>query len=121
VAGVAVLAAVAGWLLADGAFGVHLAVRSGPGQPEQPIGLAAVLLISALAAALAWGSLALLERITGRARPIWTAIAVVVLVGSLLGPLGGVSTGARMSLIGLHLLVGGVLIVGLRRTALPRT
>jgi hypothetical protein len=54
----------------------------------------------------------------GRPRPlIWTVIAAAVLALSLLGPLGGVSSGAVLGLLCLHLVVGLVLIAGLPRPA----
>jgi hypothetical protein len=62
-----------------------------------------------------WGLRALLDRLTGRARTVWTVIATIVLALSLLGPVGSaVGGGTVAALIGLHLLVGLVLLLGLR-------
>jgi hypothetical protein len=47
---------------------------------------------------------------------IWTALATVVLAVSLLGPLNGIDTTTKTALLGLHMVVGVVLIVGLPRT-----
>lgn len=62
-----------------------------------------------------WGFLAVLEKSTARAGRIWTIIAVAVLAFSLLGPLVAVTTAATLVLLGMHVLVGGVLIAGLVR------
>jgi hypothetical protein len=74
---------------------------------------------SGAAALAAWALLALLERLTARARTIWTIVAVVVLVASLGTPLlgSGVTAANRAVLELLHLAVGAVLIPALRRTA----
>lgn len=66
-----------------------------------------------------WGLLALLERVAARARDLWAVIAVVVLIGSLGGPLSGtgVTTANRWALVGLHLVVGVVLVRLLYRTS----
>jgi hypothetical protein len=66
-------------------------------------------------AAAGWASPALLERLTARARTIWTVIAVAVLMLSLLaGPAAGITSGAKAGLALLHLAVGVVVIGGLR-------
>jgi hypothetical protein len=64
--------------------------------------------------------LAVLERLTRRARAAWTVCAVAALIASLAGPLAAQTTAASMVLAGLHLLVAGVLITGLRRSARRR-
>jgi hypothetical protein len=123
--GSAVLAATGagllGWAVAVPVAGVHLTVRLGSAATSQHIGPAAVVIACLLAGLAGWALLALLERQTPRAAVIWTAVAVVVLVVSLLaGPLGGVTTAAKIALACLHLLFAAVLIVGLRRTARDR-
>jgi hypothetical protein len=120
--GYAVLAATGagllGWAVAGPAAGVHLTVRLGSAAADQHIGPAAVVIACLLAGLAGWALLALLERRTPKAAAIWTAVAVAVLAVSVLaGPLGGVTTAAKLALAGLHLLVGAMLIVGLRRTA----
>jgi hypothetical protein len=47
---------------------------------------------------------------------IWIGLALVVLAVALLGPLNGVDATTKSALVGLHTVVGAVLIVGLRRT-----
>ncbi|MEE6262661.1 DUF6069 family protein [Plantactinospora sonchi] len=108
-----VVAAEAVFFTLDGLAGVDLAVRTG--DTVAAVGAGAVAAAAGVAALVGWGLLALLERITARARRIWTVVAVVVLVGSLLGPLGGVDPAARLGLVALHLVCAGVLIVGLPR------
>ncbi|MFC7547225.1 DUF6069 family protein [Plantactinospora sp. GCM10030261] len=116
----AVLAAT-GATLAFWAFivpfaGTDLVAR--PGGTERTIGPASVVVATALAGLAGWALLALLERFTGRARAIWTGVALVVLALSLLtGPLSGVDTAAKLSLVSLHLVAGAVLIPTLRGTA----
>ncbi len=108
-AAAAVLAAIAGWAVAGPLAGVHLAAGS-----TKHIGVAAVIITALIAALVAWGLLALLERFTPRARTIWTVVAAVVLVVSLSGPLGAPTAAAGLCLAGLHLMVGGIIIAGLR-------
>ncbi len=72
--------------------------------------------LTALVAALAgWALLAVLERITARPRRIWYPVALAVFILSLLGPLGGTGTGARLGLAALHVTVGTIVILGLPR------
>ncbi len=106
---------LAGWAVAGPLAGVRLAVRSG--DTTRIVGPAAVAVVSLVVALAAWGLLAVLERMTRRARGLWTGIALAVLVLSLAGPLGGASTAATVSLVCLHLAAGAVLIPLLARTA----
>jgi hypothetical protein len=110
---------LAGWMIAGPIGGIDLTARQGGSTSE--VGPAAVV-VTAVAVGLAgWAALAGLERIAVRARAVWTALAVLTLVGSLLGPLAAATNGpARVSLAALHLIVGAVLIGGLRRTAPAR-
>jgi hypothetical protein len=73
-----------------------------------------VAIVSLLAGLAAWVLFAVLDRFTSRATPIWTAIAATVLALSLTGPFGATSITAGITLACLHLLVGGVIIFGLR-------
>lgn len=77
------------------------------------------MIITALAASLAgWSLLALLERLTHHAHAIWTATALVALVGSfapLVAP--GTPTTSRIVLAVLHLSVAAILIPSLARSA----
>ena len=117
----AVGAALGGWLVTVPLLGVDLAVKPAGGGTQtvtQTVGVGAVLATSLAAALLGWALLAVLERWTTRARTIWTAIAAVLLLLSLAGPLtGALTTPAAVALVALHLVVGAVLILGLRRTA----
>jgi Family of unknown function (DUF6069) len=114
----AILAPAAIWLVAVPLLGVDLQVAQPSGRAPAEITLPLVI-VTALAASLAgWGLLALLERLTHRARTIWTSTAVVALVVSfapLLGP--GTPTAARIVLALLHLTVAAILIPALARSA----
>ncbi|BCJ30475.1 DUF6069 family protein [Actinocatenispora sera] len=109
----AVVAAVLGWAVLAPVAGLDLIVTVGTGQ--QRIGAAAVIVATLVVGLAGWGLRALLDRLTGRARTVWTVIAATVLALSLLGPVGSaVGGGTVAALIGLHLLVGLVLLLGLR-------
>lgn len=113
----AVVAAVLAWLVAVPIVGIDLLVRPGGGAAQQ-VGLGSVVAVSLLASLLGWGLLALLERlISRRALTAWTVVAVVVLMLSLTGPLTAAANAAvAIALVLMHLVVGAVLIIGLRRT-----
>lgn len=115
---VAVLAALAVWALAVAVLDVDVRVAPGGGE-AQPVGAVAVAGSSLLAGLAGWGLLALLERVTARARPLWTGVAVAVAALSLLGPQAGVTTGATVVLVVLHVVVAAVLIPALATTS-PR-
>ncbi|MBO2447834.1 hypothetical protein J4573_12090 [Actinomadura barringtoniae] len=106
----AVLAGTLAWTVAGPVAGLHLQVRN-----SQHVGLAQVVIASLLAGLAAWILLLAFERFTSSARPAWTVAAVIVLVLSLTGPLGATSATAGITLACLHLLVGTVIILGLRR------
>ena len=113
-AGAAAAASI--WAVAVGLFGVQLLVRFGSGAP-QAIGLGFVLPAGLIAPLLAWALLAYLERRTRRARTLWTRIALTVLVVSFALPLGaGITTSAKIALVAMHIAVGSVVILGLRRS-----
>lgn len=105
----AVVAAVIVWAIAGPLLGVELEVTPGAGEPQR-VGPGSVIIASAVAALVGWGSLALLERLSPRGRQAWTFVAVIALVGSLAGPLAGVTTAVTGSLAAMHLAVGAVLI-----------
>jgi hypothetical protein len=109
----AVAAALAVWALADPVAGVDLAIRRGGTIDHvSPGAVAAASLIGGLAA---WGLLVALERVVKRPRGAWTSTAVVSLALSLAAPLAS-DTGAasKMTLAAMHLIVGAVLLIGLR-------
>ncbi|GAA5180663.1 hypothetical protein GCM10023322_13470 [Rugosimonospora acidiphila] len=103
------------WAVAGPLAGVRLAVDSGG--DVYRVGPAEVVVVSLLVGLAAWALLAVLERFSRRARGIWTAIALAVLVLSLAGPLGGATTTATVSLMCMHLAAAAVLIPLLARTA----
>ncbi|MEV6313835.1 DUF6069 family protein [Streptomyces sp. NPDC051776] len=108
------------WILADRVFKIDLRIPDGPGSTTtSELVLPAVIISVAVISLVGWGLLALLERLTGRARTVWTAIASAVVVLSLLGPLfaAGLTTGNRITLVCLHLTVGAVLIPAYRKDA----
>ena len=113
----AVVAAVLTWLVAVPIVGIDLLVSPGGGAAQQ-VGLGSVVAVSLLASLLGWGLLALLERLVSRrALTAWTVVAVVVLMLSLSGPLTAATSAAvAIALVLMHLVVGAVLIMGLRRT-----
>lgn len=109
-----VAATLAVWAVAGPLAGVRLAVRAGG--DVRPVGPASVVITSLVVGLVAWALLEVLERVSRRARGVWIAIAVVVLVLSLAGPLGGVTTAATVSLACLHVAAAAVLIPLLART-----
>ncbi|MFG1946786.1 DUF6069 family protein [Nonomuraea sp. NPDC048826] len=112
--GIAVAATLAIWVVAVPIAGVELAARTGAALTE--VGPVAVVVATVVAGLAGWGLLALLERLTRRARTLWTWIAAVVLVLSLAGPLGGVNPASQITLALMHLAAGAVIILGMRGT-----
>jgi hypothetical protein len=109
--------ALAIWVLAELGFGIQLRAPEGFGASGN-IDALSVVMVSSFLSLAGWGLLALLERLTARARTLWVVIAVVALVLSLGTPLSGtgVSVANRVVLVLMHLVVGGVLISSLYRT-----
>jgi Family of unknown function (DUF6069) len=106
------------WVVAHALDGVELRVRLGSGTDGQAVGPAAVALATIVAGLAGWVLLAALERFTPRARGLWTVAATVGPVVSLAGPLGsGVTTGAKLSLMGMHLAAAAILIPLLARSS----
>ncbi len=91
------------------------------GSDDQTIGFVQVIGVTVLVGLVAWGMLALLERTTSRAKAIWTAIAVIIFLLSLLGPLGsGVNTSSQVVLACLHVGAAATIIPLMRRSAAMR-
>ena len=120
---VPLLAAAAALLTwgAGTAAGIDAVVVGANGQ-ELPVGPVAVVLAALVAGFAGWGVRALLRRLGGDGHEgrspgerTWTATCAVVLVVSLLGPLGAATTSATLLLVTLHLVVGAVVTWGLRR------
>ncbi|CAL9283140.1 DUF6069 family protein [Streptomyces sp. SudanB66_2053] len=109
----AVVVALVIWAVADPVLGHRL--RMTDGGDTLTVGAAAVTVASLLASLAAWALLAALERFTpGRARAVWTGVAVAVLAVSFLPLAGdGMDAGTRVALALMHLAVAAVLIPGL--------
>jgi uncharacterized protein DUF6069 len=112
----AVIGAALVWLIAVPAAGVELVATPVGGKPMH-VTVAAVLGSSLLAGLAGLWLLKVLEGRSANGLRNWTIVAAVVLVGSLVSPLGGESTGAKVALIAMHLAVGAVLITGFRLPA----
>ncbi len=119
----AVLAPLALWALAEYALGFDLRSPAFGEGDVADIGAANVLVAALIGSIGGWATLELLERMTQRAPKVWLAGALVALVVSLGGPLSGTGIGAanRAVLAAMHVLVAGVLVVGLYRSAVART
>lgn len=118
----AVGAALAVWVVARFALGIEIASPEfGPDRPSETVGPVHVAGTALAASVAGWGLLAALERLTARARTIWTVIATGVLAFSLGGPFGGqgITTANQLALLAMHLAVGGVFIPRLRATSNP--
>ena len=104
------------WVAAVPVGGVDLQVEMG-GETEK-VDLRAVTVVALASGLLGWALLALLEWRVPRAAAIWTAVALVVTLLSLAGPLtSATSAAAGAVLVGMHLVVAAVLIPVLRRTS----
>jgi hypothetical protein len=101
------------WFGATQVAGVDLAVRSGSG--TQHVGVVSVVVTAIVVTLAGGGLLRMLQRRTARGRSTWTAIAGAVWLVSLAGPSGARHASAGLVLATLHVLVGAVVIVGLRR------
>ena len=119
VASATVLGAVVVWIVVDPILGIDLRSPTNGGRESMDIGPALVVFASAIPAAIGWAALALLERLTSRARAVWAVGATLLLLASLGSPLSGtdVTAANRAALVVLHLAVGAVLIPGLLRTS----
>ena len=113
VAVAAALAAAVDWAAVTQLGAVDLVV--GSGSDERQVGLVSVIVCAAVVALAASGLLRLLEARTAHARGIWIAVAVVVGLLSLAGPLGATGLQAGLALVSLHAVVGSVVLVGLLR------
>lgn len=106
----ATIAALLLWAIVVPLAGVKLTVDSGEVTPGSVI---AAALVAGLAG---WGLLAVLERVTARPVILWTWIAGVFLLLSLVGPLTLATTGTSTAVLAsMHVTTGAVLI-----TLLPR-
>ena len=116
-----VLAAVAGavlvWAIADPLLRADLDVRFGDSGPVDHIAARAVAVTTLAGGLLGWALLEVLERRAGpRAHDIWVAVAVLVMLLSLLGPIvSGMTVSATVGLLAIHIVAGGILIAFLPR------
>lgn len=111
---VGVLAALAVWVVAVPLLGVSLAVQFSAGTAVQEVGLVSVGATALVGGLVAWVSLAGVERLVKSARTVWIGVAVLVLFVSLIAPMtSGTSTGAKVTLTVMHLVVGAILIWGM--------
>ncbi|MFT4220876.1 MAG: DUF6069 family protein [Microbacterium sp.] len=109
------LAASIVWALALLAGGIQVPLTGAPA--DLPLWQAALV---ALAVGLAgWGLLALLEWRLARPCRIWAAVATLVVLLSLSGPLltPQIEAGDRMWLLAMHLALGAAYIPAMARTA----
>lgn len=111
------VAAVIAWIVAVPIAGVDLDANAGG--RVQHVGPASVIAVSLVVALLATAVRAALARAmrprAGRGAGTWVILASVVLLVSMAGPAGAVSASAGWSLAAMHVVVGVLLIVGLRR------
>lgn len=113
------LAGALAWIVEVPLLGIHLNYRFGTGH-IQTIAVGQVIGVSLAAALLGWVLLAVLDRRTPHARPVWTTIALVALAASLALPLAATTTSATVALVVMHLTVGVAVIPAMARTARAR-
>jgi hypothetical protein len=117
VVGTVTIVAVAWWAVLTQAFSITLEAKQGS---TIHIGAPSVIGASLAMAFAGWALLAILEHNTFAARKAWTITATIACTMSLTSPLtAGIGIGAKLGLASLHLIVGSLIILGLRRTALP--
>ncbi|TDC33296.1 DUF6069 family protein [Kribbella albertanoniae] len=117
VVGLTTIAAASWWAILVPVAGLTLDARQNG--VLQHVGVPAIVISTALLAFAGWALLAVLERYAIGARKAWTIVAVIACLLSLGSPLtGGIGVGAKLGLASFHLLVGAIVILGLRRTAL---
>src|SRR5215471_3664741 len=75
----ATTAALFVWVIAHPLLGIDVKIPMAGGAQTMQVGWPSVLVISLIASLAGWGLLAMLERLTRRARAAWTAIASAVL------------------------------------------
>lgn len=116
----AVAAATVTWLVLTTIAGITLRVPTYARNPPltSALGLGQVIITTLIAALLAWGVLATLEHVSGVARRLWTIIAPLAAIASLLLPLSAsaLAWSQRLPLVVFHVVVASVLIVTMRGT-----
>lgn len=114
----AIVATLVVWAVEALLLGIDLRARPFPGVAAQVVGPPAIATATLLAGLAAWTLLVILERVGPSARTVWIAVAVVALLASLAGPLGGgVTASAAAGLACMHLVAAAVLVPLLARSA----
>lgn len=117
-AAAAVLALIV-WAIAVPFLGVELV--AGSGAMTQSIGPIAVAVAPLLAGGIAWGLLAVLEKLGDTGRRIWLIIGAVVLALSLVeAAVMATSAAVMATLLIMHVVVGATLIAGLAHPGAAR-
>lgn len=116
IAGLVALLASLAWVGAWAA-GLEPQVRSGSG--TSTVNLVSVIVVSLVVSLVGAGLLRVLEHRTAQGLRVWTIVAVLLWVASFTGPLSATRVSTALVLAGLHLVVGAVVIIGLRRTHSP--
>jgi hypothetical protein len=107
------LAALFIWVIAVPVLGIALVVEF-PGAPPQTVSPFSVAAAPRVAGLFAWVLLWVSRRFLRAGLAVWRTFAVAVLVLSLSGPAIGGATAAVIATLSLmHLVVGGVLVLGL--------
>ncbi|MFI7064161.1 DUF6069 family protein [Kribbella sp. NPDC050124] len=114
----AVAAAVLVWVVGEPLLGNDLIIQA-EGQEPQDLGASALIIFAVFFSLLGWALLALLERVTPRARLIWTVVALAFLAVSFYFPLLAIeaSGGTRTVLACGHVAVAAVLVPAFRATS----
>ncbi|WP_119727233.1 DUF6069 family protein [Thermomonospora amylolytica] len=116
----AVAAALLVWVAGEPVLGHELVVTQ-PGQEPRDLGAGAFAVFALLSSLAGWALLAVLERVTARARLIWTIVALLVLAVSFFPVAGIEATGGSKAVLALaHVAVAAVLIPMFRRTTAGR-
>ena len=91
--------------------GAELEVRVGAG--TRVVGVVDVIVAALVAGLAGWGVRALIRRLTGGGDRLWLGLCAVVLLVSLLGPLGAATPAAAGLLVAEHVAVGSAVALGL--------
>ena len=114
-----VVAPVLVWAVAA-ATGTDLRVTP-PGQSTITVNVGFVVVTTLLAALVGWGALAILRRLSHRARSVWTILALAALLLSLIPLATSQATAStRVFLALMHIAVAAVLVPGLRAASAAR-
>lgn len=114
---IAALAGAVVFLFATKVFDVRLRIHT-PGSGYQPLTVWRVLIIAFLAGVAATGVLHLFLRFVPKPRSFFGWLAVLAMVASLLAPLSlQITQTAKFWLMGMHVVVGLLLIILLEATA----